>query len=54
MKIDILNTDGAVIFSHECEGNTVKLTVEAAVKAGVDLSYANLRRFIFNWDGARL
>ena len=33
---------GRVLFAHEAEHNTMRLTVEAAVKAGVDLSGANL------------
>ena len=33
---------GDVIFSYTCENNTVKKTVEEAVKQGVSLAYANL------------
>jgi hypothetical protein len=43
MKIEIkswLTKD--VIWSYECEGNTIRLTVEAAVKAGVSLNNAQL------------
>jgi uncharacterized protein YjbI with pentapeptide repeats len=31
-----------VLFSHECEGNTIKLTLEKAVSVGADLVGANL------------
>ena len=41
-KIEIRNTSGFVIFEYECEGNTMKKTVENAVKHHVDLSNANL------------
>ena len=34
--------DGKVLFSHEAEENSVKLTLEMAVKAKVNLSGANL------------
>ena len=33
---------GYVIFSHECEDNSIKKTVEAASKQGVSLVYADL------------
>jgi len=42
MKIELKNTDGKVIFSHDCEGNTMKLTVEQAVRTKADLTRANL------------
>ena len=42
MKIEIKNTEGKVIFSHDCEDNTIKLTVEEAVRAKVNLTGANL------------
>lgn len=32
-----------MLFSHECENNTIKITLELAVKLKVDLSYANLQ-----------
>ena len=32
-----------VIFKYKCENNTIKNTVEEAVKRGVNLSYANLK-----------
>ena len=31
-----------VLFSHTCEENTIKITVEQAVKSGADLRVANL------------
>ncbi|OGV35851.1 MAG: hypothetical protein A2X48_14620 [Lentisphaerae bacterium GWF2_49_21] len=43
MKIEIKKwTNDEVLFSLDIENNSIKLTVEAAVKAGVSLSYANL------------
>jgi uncharacterized protein YjbI with pentapeptide repeats len=45
MKIEIKNwLNGEVIFSHDAENNTVRLTLEMGVKAGADLSRANLSR----------
>jgi Pentapeptide repeats (8 copies) len=41
MKIEIENKYGEIIFSHECEENTIKKTAELAVKSGVSLSGAN-------------
>ncbi|MBR4040854.1 MAG: pentapeptide repeat-containing protein [Bacteroidaceae bacterium] len=46
-KIQIKSTDGNLLFEHEAENNSIKKTVEAAVKNGVklvgaDLSHANL------------
>lgn len=32
-----------VIFKYKCENNTIKKTVEEAVKRSVNLSYANLQ-----------
>ena len=44
MKIEIKNRHtGEVIYSHECEGNTIKKTVEKAVKENANLRNANLR-----------
>ena len=40
--IEIKNIDGVVIFKHEAENNTVKLTVEEAVKKNVCLTLADL------------
>ena len=43
MTIEIKNHwTGEVIFSHECEDNTLKKTVEEAIRQQVDLSYSNL------------
>ena len=44
-KIDIKYWDSNdVIFSYTCEDNTVKRTVEEAVKQGINLAYAELSR----------
>ncbi len=44
MKIEIKNRwTLAVIFTHECEGNTIKKTVEEAIKSGSDLRCSDLR-----------
>ena len=32
-----------VLFSHECENNTIKITLELAVKSSSNLSYSDLR-----------
>jgi uncharacterized protein YjbI with pentapeptide repeats len=43
MKIEIkCRFSGSVLFSHECEGNTIKITLEVAVVAGANLASANL------------
>lgn len=43
MKIDIkARYTDQVLFSHEAENNTLRLTLEAAVKARADLARANL------------
>jgi hypothetical protein len=34
IKIQIKNIQGKVLFEHECENNTIKLTLEKAVKEG--------------------
>jgi hypothetical protein len=53
MKIDIkCRFTGNVLFVHDAEENTIKLTVEAAVAAGANLARANLARA--NLDGAYL
>lgn len=42
--IDIKNwKTGEIIFSHTCEDNTIKKTVEEAVKQGINLAYADLK-----------
>ena len=40
--IEIKDVNGVVIFSHTAENNTVKITVEEAVKKNVKLNRANL------------
>ena len=53
MKIDITcRVSGSVLFSHECKNNTMRITVEAAVKAGANLDGAYLARA--NLYGANL
>ena len=43
MKIEIkCRFSGAILFSHEAEGNTMRLTLEAAVSAGANLDGAYL------------
>lgn len=43
MKIEIKSPfDGSVLFAHERDGNTLKLTLEAAVSVGAYLAAANL------------
>lgn len=43
MKIEIkCRFGGIVLFEHTAESNTLKITVEAAVKAGAILACANL------------
>mgnify|MGYP006392453823 CR=1 FL=1 len=32
----------AVLFEHDCEGNNIRLTLEAAIKSGANLSRADL------------
>ena len=41
--IDIKNADGAVIFSHTCDRNTIRKTLEVAVSSGVSLFGAQLQ-----------
>ena len=43
IKIEIKDRGGNVIYSHECENNTLRLTLEKAVKEAVDLRNANLQ-----------
>ena len=43
VRIDIKAlTTGAVLFSHEAEDNTIRITMEAAVSAGADLAVAKV------------
>ena len=41
-KIEIKSIRGNILFSHECENNSMKLTVEVANRSCVPLSCANL------------
>ena len=41
-EIQIKNIDGVVLFSHTAENNSIKLTVEEAVKKNVNLALADL------------
>jgi hypothetical protein len=43
MKIEIKSWySGKIIFAHDCEGNSIKLTLEAGIKAKVCFDYARL------------
>lgn len=42
MKIQIKSIFGTVLFEHECKDNTIKKTVEEAIRRSANLSYANL------------
>jgi uncharacterized protein YjbI with pentapeptide repeats len=48
-KITIFHINGSEIFTHECEGNTIKRTVEEAVKQGASLAYADLKGESLNY-----
>ena len=53
MKIEIkCRVDGSILFSHEAENNTMRLTLEAAVSARANLAGAYLAGA--NLDGANL
>lgn len=53
MKIEIKNRfNGSVVFSHECEENSIKITVVEAVKVGANLRDADL--YGANLRGANL
>ncbi len=53
MKIEIkCRFSGSVLFSHDAEKNTVKITIEAAITARANLAGANLDGA--NLDGANL
>ena len=53
MKIEIKNRfNDSVLFAHECEENTLKITLGMALKAGADLGDANL--YGANLGGANL
>jgi len=42
MKIEIKSINGAVLYEHTAENNSIKKTVELAVSIGADLRYADL------------
>ena len=43
MKIEIKRwDDGEVIFSHDCDDNSISITLEEGVSHGANLQYANL------------
>jgi hypothetical protein len=53
MKIEIkCRFSGSVLYSHEAENNSMRVTLEAAISAGANLAGANLSRA--NLDGANL
>ena len=45
--------ESSVIFSHRCENNTTKTTVEAAVRSGADLREASLEGADLSWADLR-
>ena len=51
-KIEIKDIFGKVLFAYECENNSVKKTIEEAVKKDVPLCLANL--YGENLNGAKL
>ena len=51
MKIQIKDLEGNVLFEHEQEHNSIRLTVEEAVKRKVSLRRADLRDADF--EGAK-
>jgi hypothetical protein len=50
--IELKSINGDVLFSHSCKSNTIRITLEEAVKQGVNLKYANLckEKTIEEWD----
>lgn len=42
-KITIKKIDGSYIFSYKVENNSIKKTVEKAIKENIDLSFSDLR-----------
>jgi len=42
MLIEIKSINGEVLFSRDVSGNSIKITLELAVKSGANLSNANL------------
>lgn len=51
-KIEIISIYGEILFEYEKENNTMKYTLEEAIRKGANLCEANLRRA--NLDGADL
>jgi len=52
IKIEIKSIFGTLLFTHECDENTIRKTVEKAVAEGANLRGANLRGA--NLEGANL
>ena len=50
--IQIKDDEGGVLFTHTCEGNNIRLTLEVAIKSGTNLSGAYLSGT--NLSGAHL
>lgn len=42
MKIQILSISKKILFEYECKNNSIKITVEEAVKQNINLTWANL------------
>ena len=53
MLIEIKKISGEIIFSHDCENNSLKVAVEAAVKGKVDLRGADLGGADLRWADLR-
>jgi uncharacterized protein YjbI with pentapeptide repeats len=51
-KIDIKDHSGKILFTHECEGNTIKTTLETAIRLGISLIGSDLGKA--NLSGADL
>lgn len=50
MKIEIKSVIGNVLFEYDCENNTIRKTLEEAVRRDADLRGANLRgAYLGNW-----
>jgi hypothetical protein len=53
-KIEIKNRyNGEVIFAHECDDNTIAVTVQEAVKKNVSLRYADLSNAVLSYANLR-
>ena len=42
MKVEIKSIFGNVLFEYDCEDNTIRKTLEQAIKSGTNLRYADL------------